>query len=223
MADYPSSYSGAEIDSGVGKGLLLPAIVGGDAYKSLKVNAGETAFELVDEYSDTEIDNLLAGKSATGHTHTDEIPSGTVMLFCQATAPTGWTKKSDWVGNSSILVGNNYGAGGTDDPISWTTAIAVAAHAQHNHSITVNARTLSEAMLAIHDHNIGVNDSYSYANNQPASGSNVKSRYGTTENAGSNSGHNHTASSGDGGPTTHSITQDTYTPKYVTVIAAEKD
>ena len=60
MADYTSSHSGSVMDAAITKAVKLPAIASGDANKSLKVKADETGHEHVDEYSDAEIDALIA-------------------------------------------------------------------------------------------------------------------------------------------------------------------
>jgi hypothetical protein len=48
------------MDAAITKAVKLPAIASGDANKSLKVKADETGHEHVDEYSDAEIDALIA-------------------------------------------------------------------------------------------------------------------------------------------------------------------
>ncbi len=156
----------------------------------------------------------------TAHT---SFPSGTSMIFNQAIAPTGWTKKSDWAANASLIIGNTYGAGGADSATSWVTAVGVGAHATHKHTITVASHALTVAELASHRHK--VYDQYNFTGGGGSSaihtaypaGANAYSDY-----AGSGGGHVHTAINANGGPTTHSVTQDTYKPKYQIVIAAIK-
>jgi len=207
MADYTSSLTGAEIDAGINKAALLPAISGGDATKVVAVNAAENAFELVD----------------------GGFPSGTSMLFNQASAPTGWTKKSDWANTASLLVGNTYASGGSDDPVTWTTALVSASH------------VLTEAELPSHTHGAGTfsagsdgDHSHTTANgaafltNGSSGGMDSGSGYTYQSATNTDGAHTHTISgtsgaSGSGSGHDHTLTQDTYTPRYVTIIAASKD
>lgn len=152
--------------------------------------------------------------------------AGTSMLFNQSSAPVGWTKKSDWADNASLIIGNTYGSGGSDSPVNWATNIGVDDHALHGHTITVDNHILAITEIPSHSHEI---------KNSSNAGSNVDVLvYGErgdssfqpstyTRVTGGGAGHNHTASANNSGPTTHSITQDTYTPKYQIVISATKD
>ena len=47
-----------------------------------------------------------------------QLPSGTVMLFGQNLAPTGWTRKIDWQDNAMICISSsgNIGSGGAANP-----------------------------------------------------------------------------------------------------------
>lgn len=209
MADYNSSHSGSVVDAAVTKAAQLPAISAGSDGKVLAVNSSETGFELV----------------------TPSVPSGTSMLFNQAAAPTGWTKKSNWANDASLVVGNTYASGGSDSPTSWTTAVSTQNHTlteseipAHNH----DDGTLATASDGAHDHDLrasggqggstypgSILGSPSYSLTFTAAvrsaGAHTHTVTGSTANTGGGSGHN------------HSVTQDTYTPRYVTLIAATKD
>ena len=51
------------------------------------------------------------------------IPSGTIMLFGQNSAPTGWTRKADWQDNAMLCFAatGNIGSGGSVNPQSAHT------------------------------------------------------------------------------------------------------
>ena len=63
------------------------------------------------------------------------IPQGTIMLFGQASAPTGWTKLTSWQDTAQIIV--NSDADGT----SLATGGTVAPTITHTHSVSVGATT----------------------------------------------------------------------------------
>lgn len=62
------------------------------------------------------------------------VPSGTRMLFYQASVPVGWTQDVS-VDDAMLRVvsGAGGGVGGSDSPISWTHA-----HNGGNHALTIN-------------------------------------------------------------------------------------
>ncbi len=168
------------------------------------------------------------------------IEATTSMIFNQAAAPTGWTKKSDWAANASLIIGNAYGNGGSDSPTSWATVIGVSNHAthvhtgpSHAHTVTVNNHTLTINEIPSHTHALAVGVAGSglpYSVDYPNYTGSAADAATTLPNGGG-AGHNHTGSTaaegtgntGSGGPTTHSITQDTYVPIYQIMIAASKD
>nr|WP_321399362.1 phage tail protein [uncultured Desulfobacter sp.] len=168
------------------------------------------------------------------------FPAGTSMLFNQASAPVGWTKKSDWADNASLIVGNTYGHGGSDSPVSWSAGVAVSDHTAHIHSTT--GHTLTTAEIPSHAH--GYIDRYfpegsatigSYSNIVSNTSGNLMGSQGhdndndfilyingSSDASGGGGSHSH-GNTCSGGATTHSVTQNTYTPKYQIVIAATKD
>jgi hypothetical protein len=239
MADFVSQYSGPEIDEAVGKGLLLPTITAGDAGKPVVANPDE--------------DGFTVGNSV--------IPSGTSMLFNQASAPTGWTKKTNWSETASVIVGNTYAAeAGSHNPVSYTTAVAVGNHATHthsgpshvhagpnhnhsgpNHTHRMNSHrhdvvvprtgwgagtSFNEGLLATNapTYTRTISDSRTLTSGTPSEVNTQAGGTGDTSYAGdSNTSASGTGNTGSGGPTTHTVTQSTYSPRYVTVIAASKD
>lgn len=162
------------------------------------------------------------------------IPSGTSMLFNQAAAPTGWTKKSDWANNASIIVGNTYGTGGSDSATEYTTAVAVADHATHVHTGPSHVHAMPS-----HAHSVVVPRSgWSWGGDQyPDYNGYLVATVTGIPNATVDANRTLTSSSVDPGNTlangtqdtgaaslsAHSITQSTHSPRYVCVIAAAKD
>jgi hypothetical protein len=126
------------------------------------------------------------------------FPSGTRMLFLQATAPTGWTQYTTHNDRLIRIV-----SGGTGNTAGGTWFIAGA---------TVDAHVLTVAELASHHHTYAkvVSSTISYA-----SGSN-KASFATstddTSSAGNNQSHTHGFSS-----------TGNWRPAYVDVLAATKN
>lgn len=127
------------------------------------------------------------------------LEATTIQFFGQSSAPTGWTKKTDWTDNSMLIyTTGSISNGGSDNAHSWTTAI------------TINATTLTLAQLPIHNH------TYSRYTSLIATA-------GIGLNGWTTSSAQTTGSTGGGGSHTHTISQDTFEPIYQKVIAATKD
>jgi len=73
------------------------------------------------------------------------FPSGTVMLFAQTAAPTGWTKDATNYNNSALRVVT--GTASTGGTVDFSTAFASQAVAG-----SVGSTTLSLSQIAAHDH-----------------------------------------------------------------------
>ena len=172
---------------------------------------------------------------------TELFPAGTSMVFNQASPPVGWTKKADWAANASLIVGNTYGTGGSDDPVSWATAVTVDAHSTHDHTgpshthtgpshshtvdVWANDKTgsiLSEAATSRARFYTG-NGGNSWHTEATASFASKGKRETTINDGTGATGAEGTGATGLGGPTTHAVNQDTYTPIYVILIAASRD
>ena len=88
------------------------------------------------------------------------VPSGTVMVFYQAAAPTGWTKSTSNNDKAlRVVSGNGGGTGGThalSSPPSLAHTHTGAAHVHsigahsHGNNLSAAAHTLSEAQMPSH-------------------------------------------------------------------------
>jgi len=182
----------------------------------------------------------------------DYIPNGSVMVFFQANAPTGWTKVTTQNDKTLRVVSGTGGGTGGDWAMSAgeTTSShgghvhSSAAHTHngaahsHNHNLSAGAHTLSTAEMPSHSHTVGIP-------RQSGGSSTQNLRYGQgtaqanfgTSSAGSSSSHSHSlsgsiSSGGDGatGSTTPGDTgsagSHTHTiaaPQYIDVIICSKD
>lgn len=80
----------------------------------------------------------------------DAFPSGTVMVFAQTTAPTGWTKSTTHNDKALRVVSGAASSGGS---VAFTTAFASQAVVG-----TVGATTLDASQIPSHTHTATVND-----------------------------------------------------------------
>lgn len=143
-------------------------------------------------------DGSWATVSAGGTT----IPAGTVMLFAQTSAPTGFTKITTHDNKALRVVSGTAGSGGS---VAFTTAFASQAV-----SGTVGNTTLTTAQMPSHSHSGGVNQTSNLAG-------------GNTD--GSLNFFTSTGSTGGGGSHNHSFTGTAINlaVQYVDVILASKD
>lgn len=75
---------------------------------------------------------------------TTAFPSGTVMLFVQSTAPTGWTKSTAHNDKTLRVVSGSVSSGGS---VAFSTAFA-----SQTISGSVGATTLTQSQMPSHDH-----------------------------------------------------------------------
>jgi hypothetical protein len=125
------------------------------------------------------------------------FPSGTVMLFGQTSAPTGWTKDTTNYNNSALRVVT--GSASTGGSVDFTTAFASG--------LSAGATTLTTTQIPSHTHTVTVGNT--------GCGATVASlAFGpvTTINSGA---------TGGGGSHTHTIPS--FAVKYVDVIRATQD
>ena len=79
---------------------------------------------------------------------TTAFPSGTVMLFVQSTAPTGWTKSTAHNDKALRVVSGSVSSGGS---VAFSTAMA-------NRTLSIGSTTLSISQMPNHSHNILLNN-----------------------------------------------------------------
>lgn len=130
-----------------------------------------------------------------------QFPAGTVMLFQQATAPTGWTQVT--TNNDKVLRIINDGTGGNTGG-SWTIS-----------GLTSGAHTLTVAELPAHTHTVtvpAVGTQGFQAGSSAAAPLSTPTAYGTDNGTGGGGAHSHTLTA-DG----------TWRPAYVNVLSASKN
>jgi hypothetical protein len=148
----------------------------------------------------------------------NDIPSGTIMLFMQAAAPTGWTQVTTQ-NNVGIRIVNTAG-GGTGGTIPFSTLFSPTASYTGSVTITsgqVGDTTLSVAQLATHAHPNVFSSGYSEAGN--AFGWRLYPDDGFTDVAGSSATHTHSLVGAVAGGNFSS----NFALQYVDVIAASKN
>ena len=143
------------------------------------------------------------------------VESGTVMLFYQANAPTGWTKKTNQ-NNKALRVVSGTG-GGTGGGNNFTTAFNSSRGTSGG---SVSNHTLTEAQIPSHRHRVDTYNEWStsYGSYTSQGGYRQAHRGGTryppyTQNIGSGNAHNH----GFSNPSINLNVQ------YIDVIICEKD
>lgn len=132
------------------------------------------------------------------------FPSGTLMLFQQTAAPTGWTKQTAHNDKALRVVSGTAGSGGS---IAFTTAFAS--------SLSAGATTLSTGQMPSHNHNtIHVQDDQPWGTGGGSSGKYMNTSWSTQPWC-------YTSSNGGGGSHTHSLPS--FEVQYVDLIIARKD
>lgn len=132
------------------------------------------------------------------------FPSGTSTVFCQASAPVGWTKSTS--NNDKALRVVSGSGGGTGGTVSFSD--------YSNHTHTASAHTLSISEIPAHTHNITL---YQFGPSGPDGPSSINdttqfAMTGVTESQGGGGSHTHT-------PTTVATGQ----LAYLDVIVCSKD
>ena len=180
------------------------------------------------------------------------FPAGTVMVFHQAAAPTGWTKSTAHNDKAlRVVSGTGGGSGGTHNltgPPSTAHSHSTPNHS-HNHSLSAGSHTLSVSEMPghTHPHNHGVQGSYQgNGHNQisrnttggysPRTGNN-SSPHGpggtcglfpsdAVSSQGGGASHSHSMSgsiTSGGSGTSGSSSPTAFAPKYIDVIVATKN
>jgi hypothetical protein len=140
------------------------------------------------------------------------FPSGTIMLFVQTSAPTGWTKSTTHDNKALRVVSGTASSGGSS---GFTTVFTNQTPTINTSGLSAGATTLSTSQIPSHTHtyNSGTNNcSSSYPNHAGSNERTITS--GATGGGGS---HSHSMS---GSATSSAITLNV---SYVDVIIATKN
>lgn len=151
---------------------------------------------------------------------TGEFAAGTVMLFVQTSAPTGWTKSTSHNDKALRIVSGTASSGGST---AFTTVFA-------SRSVpTTDSTTLSTSQIPAHQHFTMISNSTSNTTPSASNTISVGNNYGT-DNSYSIAANSSTAdvglTSSTGGGTGHTHTIGTamdFAVQYVDVIAATRD
>jgi hypothetical protein len=222
-AVFAAAGSGTSVGINIGTGKT--ASVSG----TFKIN-GSTSGSVTFAVPATAGSNTLTFPAATAKV--DAFPSGTVMLFAQTAAPTGWTKSTTHNDKALRVVSGSVSSGGS---VAFTTAFASQAV-----SGTVGATTLTSSQIPAHTHTgtTGAAGGHSHtftsaitANSGGSPGFSSGGLYsptGTVSSTNSVGDHTHTFttdSTGGGGSHDHTFTGTAINlaVSYVDVILATKD
>lgn len=163
--------------------------------------------------------------ASTGLTNTSSLgfPTGTLMLFQQTAAPTGWTKQTTHNDKALRVVSGTASSGGTS---AFTTVFTNQTPTITTSGLSAGATTLSTAQMPSHDH---YGNTTAYGGFAIGSGRFVLNRdYSGTGNAESSSPLRLTANGG-GSSHSHGISGSatssaiTLNVQYVDLIIAQKN
>jgi hypothetical protein len=143
--------------------------------------------------------------------------TGTVMLFAQTTAPTGWTKNTSTGDNSALRVVT--GTASTGGSVAFTTAFTSQTPTINTSGLSAGATTLSTAQMPSHTHSVSTFAPTGF------SGSFVSA----SDNSGGAAGSPATGAQGGGGSHTHTVSGSATSSainlavQYIDVIRATKN
>lgn len=145
---------------------------------------------------------------------TNPVPTGTLMLFQQTAAPTGWTKQTTHNDKALRVVSGTASSGGTS---VFTTVFANQTPTINTSGLSAGATTLSTTQMPSHNHTINFGGNFEYGGPYLSG-----PYYGTggangTSYAGGNGSHSHSMS---GSATSSAITLNV---QYVDLIIASKN
>jgi hypothetical protein len=225
-------------------GVKIHSTLGSVSLESQNVTGAQTLYIPSISGSKTLLTTDGDGSSLTG---VQPFPSGTKMMFYQASAPTAWTQDTTASLDGCALrveTSTGGGSGGTHDlasPPSTSHTHTGVSHTHstpshsHSHSLSAGAHTLSIAEMPSHNHVLG--STRTEGNGYPFHSAFQYVYDGTrayTQNEGGGGSHSHSLSgsitsggsgtSGSGGTgTTSSNGSTAFAPKYVNVIICTKD
>lgn len=146
-----------------------------------------------------------------------EIPTGTLMLFQQTAAPTGWTKQTTHDNKALRVVSGTASSGGTS---AFTTVFANQTPTINTSGLSAGATTLSTTQMPSHAHGgvLAQGSVYNGSHKEPDTPQSYGFNYtSNTSAAGGGGSHTHSVS---GSATSSEITLNV---QYVDLIIASKN
>jgi hypothetical protein len=150
------------------------------------------------------------------------FPSGTVLIFGQTAAPTGWTKDTTNYNNSALRVvtGSVVNGGSVDFTTAFASQTPAGTISVNTSGLSAGATTLTTAQMPAHTHtsrvSSGISGSFGYGGDTSATTSS-----GNTGSTGGGGSHSHSMSGS--ATATFTGTAINFAVKYVDVIRATKD
>lgn len=127
------------------------------------------------------------------------IPSGTVMVFFQASAPTGWTKSTAHDGKAlRVVSGTGGGSGGSTDPGSTVTLAHTHTVASHTHTGPSHTHSISALRLG---HSAGATSNPQYSESIGSNNSAGAQLFSVIDNNNSASGYHDVTNQTEAGTT----------------------
>ena len=135
----------------IAAGAVGASEIGNDVVNSQHYAAGSIDNEHINTMAASKLTGALPAISGASLTGVDPFPSGTVMVFYQSAAPTGWTK-STAQNNKALRVvsGSGGGVGGTHGLSSPPSLAHTHTGGSHTHTSAAHTHT-----SAAHTHSIG--------------------------------------------------------------------